>query len=136
MPIAAKQLDASQQLLITLAINAQVDVDVFTAIGGDEFNPSVLPSDVRSIEFIARMYTTDAAVDGYVQLYNLTDGAPVAGTEFQSNSQTPERFSVVLDVPADLPNLEKSYEVQLRMGTADGTNSVFCQKAELRIRWT
>ena len=136
MPIAAKQLDSSHQLIIPLAINAQVDVDTFTAIGGDEFDPSSIPSDGRTIQFVARLYVTDVSIDGYMRLYNLTDGAEVAGTELMGSSLTPERQEVTLAVPANLPNSEKTYEVQLRMGTADGTNSVFCQKAEFRITWT
>lgn len=135
MPIAAKQIDSSNQLIIPLAINAQVDVDTFTAIGGDEFDPSALPSDGRTITFVARLYTTDISIDGYVRLYNLTDGAEVASANLSSSSTSPERQEVELTVPTDLPDSEKTYEVQLRMGTADGTNSVFCQKAEFKITW-
>jgi hypothetical protein len=134
MPIAAKQLDSSQQITIPLAINAETNLGGYTVVGGDEFDPSILPSSNRTIEFVARLLTTNAANDGYVRLYNVTDGAAIAGTELTTNSLSADRLSVILSVPVDLPNAEKTYEVQLRISPADG-NLVRCLKSEIKIRW-
>jgi hypothetical protein len=43
----------------------------------------------------------------------------------------------VLEVPFDLPNELITYEVQLRQlsGFSDTENPVFCQKAELHLRF-
>ena len=133
MPIAAKQLDSSQQMIIPLVINAQTKAGGYTVMGGDEFDPSDLPSDGRSIEFVARLLTTNIGNDGYVRLYNVSDGYVVA--ESITNSLSADRLSTMLYVPADLPNTQKTYEVQLKISPADGINSVFCQKAEFKIRW-
>ena len=133
MPIAAKQLDASQQIIIPLAIDAHVTTGGYTVIGGDEFDPSLLPSDNRTIQFVVRFLTTNIANDGYVRLYNVTDGLEVI--EFQTNSLNVDKQFMNLTAAVDIPNSEKTYEVQSKIIPSDGVQSVICQKSEFRIKW-
>jgi hypothetical protein len=134
-PVLANQIDESQRITIPLALNENIAVNVFTAIGGDVFDPSTIPnpSSSRVITFNATINTSLAATQAQIRLFNVTDGVVVTGTEFSSISLTPELNTIVLGVPAALPNAAKTYEVQLRTATAA---VAFCQKAELIITWT
>jgi hypothetical protein len=134
--ISANQIDASQRITVPLALNETVATNTYTSIGGDTFNPSSIPnpSGSRKITFNANISTSVISVAAEIRLYNVTDGALVTGTEFSSTSLTPDFKTVILTVPADLPNAEKIYEVQLRTATA-GAVVAFCQKAEFIITW-
>jgi len=135
-------VEDTNQIIIPLAINAQIDVSVFSAIGGDEVGPSALPTLGRTITFISRISTTDVTISADIRLFNITDGVIVAITSASGVSLTPERREVVLSsggVSNDagwVIDAEKTYEVQLKMSAATGTDSVFCQKAEIIITWT
>jgi len=134
-PVSANQIDESQRITIPLSLNETIAVNVFTAIGGDVFDPSIIPnpSSSRKITFNASINTSNGSVSAQVRLFNVTDGIVVPGTEFSSTSLTPEFFTVVLAVPAALPNAAKTYEVQLRTATIA---IALCQKTELIITWT
>ncbi len=124
-----------------MVLTEQVSIDTFTAIGGDNFDPSTIPDPgapmfpTRKITFVARLYTSSASIGAQIRLFNVTDGTAVASTVLTSTSVIPENQSVVLAVPADLPNSEKSYEVQLR-NTSGSSTTAFCQKAEFIITWS
>lgn len=129
-------LESFAQANIPLALSAEVSIDTYTAIGGDEFNPQDFeaPSGLsRIITFVARIYTTNVSVPAHVRLFNVTDGVSVADTEVSSSSLSPDRKEIILTVPDDLPNSQKTYEVQLKMDSASTGDSAFCQKAELEV---
>jgi hypothetical protein len=133
-PVQANQIDASQKITIPLALNETIAINVFTSIGGDRFNPSIIPNpgNSRKITFNASINTSLASTQAQIRLFNVTDGVVVPGTSFTSISLTPELNTVILAVPVALPNSAKTYEVQLRTATAA---VAFCQKAELIITW-
>lgn len=137
LPIAANQIDASQRITIPLVYREQSSVDVYNTVGGDFFDPSIIPnpSGSRTITFRAVIYTSSASSAALVRLFNVSDGVTVSGTEFSTTSLLPDLKEVELTVPADLPNSPKSYEVQIRIASA-GAFVAFCQKAELVIKWT
>lgn len=127
------QLQNADKIIIPLAINASVQLNTtYTVIGGDEFNPADYPSDGRQIVFVARVNTINTSISADIRLFNVTDNASVASTEFSTLSATTVRNETILSVPTDLPNSEKTYEVQLKQGTLS-TSPVFCVKAELHV---
>lgn len=127
------QLQNADRIIIPLAINASVQSNTtYTVIGGDEFNPADYPENGRQIIFVARISTIDTSVSADIRLFNVTDNTSVSSTEFSTLSSVTVRNEVILSVPTDLPNEEKTYEVQLKQGTSSA-NPVFCIKAELHI---
>jgi hypothetical protein len=127
------QLQNADRIIIPLAINASVQSNTaYTVIGGDEFNPADYLEAGRQIIFVARISTIDTSVSADIRLFNVTDNTSVSSTEFSTLSDVTVRNEAILSVPTDLPNEEKTYEVQLKQGTLSA-NPVFCIKAELHI---
>lgn len=123
----SSQPDSFQKLIIPLAINASVNGNVFTVIGGDEFNPNDYDFSGLKITFVARIATTNASNPARIRLFNVTDGSLV--TQFSTPSLDIVRQTIELTVPSDFPNSQKTYDVQL--ATTSPGDTAICQKCEL-----
>ncbi len=107
--------------------------DSWQEIGGLVFNPAEY-SGATAFEFEALIQTTIIAKSVSIRLYNLTDGAAVASSVQTSTSLVPELKSVSLSIPADLPNSEKIYTVQIKMSIAGGPNERgICKAAYIKV---
>jgi len=103
---------------------------VYTRIGNIRLDPSKFPANTQ-ITFQAIVEATTGKT-AQIQLYNLTDGGPVAGSVLSSSSTTP----AVVSATVTLPGSSKDYEVQLLMTTAGSTSDhVDCTSAKLILTW-
>lgn len=106
--------------------------DSWEEVGGLIFNPIEFVG--ATFEFEALLQTTIIAKAANIRLYNITDGAEVTDSVLTSTSLTPELVSAVLTAPADLPNSEKIYAVQVKMSIAGGPNErCICKAAHIKV---
>lgn len=127
-------------------VNASMEVSSVTStgIGCILFDPSLLPAPpagltdvVRRVKFETVICAT-AGMTAEIRLWNSTDGIVVPNTTMVSASTSPDiKKSVVLGIPADLPNAEKVYEVQLRIsvGVPTPLSRAICKLARLAVSW-
>jgi hypothetical protein len=100
-----------------VAVNASSDSSTFELVGGFSLDAS----DYSEVRFKTLASVTDSGLTGEIQLYNLTDNAPVVTHTYTST--TP---SEVLSSPLTLPASAKVYEVRHRVtgGTPPGDRVV------------
>lgn len=68
---------------------------------------------VKSIIFSPSMRTEDENVSCYIDLYNVTDSVPIAGTLLVTNDKT-YRFVESMDIKDFLPNKEITLSLRIR----------------------
>lgn len=106
--------------------------------GAHRFDASQFPATVGglslSLTFEAYLSTTSGAVPATVQLYDLTAGAPVAGTVLTSTSLVTSR---TVSSSLTLPQAAHDYVLQLKAGGSPSpTDSVMCLGAVLRVTYS
>lgn len=119
--------------IVFVAGSEQVLTIVDTLIGADSFDPTDFED--ATFTFVAVLRSAGGVVDAELVLYNRTDNVVVgADPILSSNSQNPDRQSIALTTPADLPAGLRAYEVWLRQSVAS-SDPVICDKCELQIAW-
>ncbi len=98
-------------------------------LGSCYFNPAILTGTVARFEAIIE--TSLAANLAYVDLYDLTANAVVAGSQLSTAAVVPTRVSVSL--PAVLAASARIYQARLWMGPQDPAQLVACTYAALAI---
>ena len=118
---------------VTLLAGTQsTNLTSYQVIGGIVFSPATYS--YTSITLEVMLETTNAGFTAQLRLFNVTDSIVVgADPLLTSVSLTPERKTVVLAVPADLPNSLKVYELQLKMSAASNSERVTCKSGRFLI---
>lgn len=114
----------------------QINVTTFTVIGAIIFDPSIVTqTGISSVKLDMVAWAT-SGVTAEIRLYNITDGAPVAGTTLTTSTNSPTELSVTLLVGTAIPNSSKIYEVQLRISipSSPGVNDrALCTFAAFKV---
>ena len=106
------------------------------------FDPSTLVAASGGLTRTIRLQVVLWATTGMtaeVLLYNLTDGAVVAGTTLTTANTRPTFFETAdLPVPGTLPNAARVYELRLRIsaGVPGPTSRAFVSQARFVARWS
>ena len=100
-------------------------------VGAFVLDPTEYPG--RTFTFDVLIQTTIVSKAVTIDLYNLTDGMQVASSVLTSTSITPDRQTVVLASPADLPAAEKVYVVRIKLASAGGADRAIVKWAALKI---
>ena len=136
-------LFSQEERYVAIAGEETTEFTTFQDRGGVFFDPTKLfgggASVAQEIRFRTILQTTDdtTPLPAEARLWNLTDGAPVAGSVLSSSSLNAEpQVSGLLT----LPLTPKVYKVQLRLDDTSGSpgisDQVACLLAELVVTWT
>jgi hypothetical protein len=109
-----------------------VSVTGFESIGASALiDPSNFPNSNGQATWTAVIETSDILDSAEIRLFNVTLGAPVAGSTLSAASLTPTVVTSTVTL-ASGPNL---YEAQLRLATTGAPNQATCRQAQLAINW-
>lgn len=128
-PLDSRAIRTSYEFQAVTGIQS-ASTDVFTRVGTVVVDPSKFPASVFTFE--ATLEVTDGqSVE--CRLYNITDGGVVASSTLTSSAAAP----TVLSATVTLPSASKLYEVQLRLGSANGgTDRASCTNAKILLTWS
>jgi hypothetical protein len=118
----------SQEILAVAGIQSAA-TNTFTRIATLEVDPSKYPP--SQVKFRATLEATTGQT-AEARLYNVTDGGPVSGSTLTGSTEDPTSSEVVVTLPGTL----KLYEVQLRLGSANGGSDLAtCTNAKIVLTW-
>ncbi len=118
------------------------DSTSFTGIGAVVFDPSIIFPSVDgtlTINFVAILEVSDAAVTATVQLYNLTTGEVLSNSILTSTiaaATSPEVITssnFTIGASPNLVNDEQLYELQLKMTGGGESDLVICKYAKIDV---
>jgi hypothetical protein len=120
------------QEVTLLASTQSTNLTSYQVIGGIPFNPTIYNHTTITLEIL--LETTNISYTAQFRLFNVTDSV-AAGADplLTSVSLTPERKTVVLSVPTNLPSSLKTYEIQLKMSASSNSERVTCKSARFLI---
>lgn len=148
--LASITTDVNQLLIDMAFLNATADVvthiisgsedtnsSTFTAKGAGLLNPTSLGHPAVSFTLEVLLQTTDAAFDGYFELFNITEGVSVDHAEIRTIATVPTFFSITITVGgSDLPASQNNVlEGRIRLTTgAAADDRVVCKYAAIRSK--
>lgn len=104
-------------------------LDVFTRVGTVRIDPSLYLGGEFKFQATLEASVGQTAV---CQVYNVTDGALVAGSTLTGVSTSPTPLEAVITLPSSL----KLYEVQLKLGAPNGgTDRAAVTNAKILLSW-
>ena len=116
---------------IAFALKNYEDAGVTTAIGNFHFNPAdpVLTGTTVTVTFVVVGYVTGAAVQGTVELYDLTNASTVNTQTFTDVNLIPTRKTASVSLPA----ANRMYEIRLTRTAGAGVDKIYSMWAGLQV---
>lgn len=121
-------LNTSKEFIAVAGTQA-TSLDSYQRVGAVQIDPSKFPT--AQIKFQA-VLEASAGQTAVAQLYNVTDGGPVAGSTLTG----PAGNSTLQEATVTLPSALKLYEVQLKLGAPNaGTDRAAVISAKVLLTW-